>query len=217
MARKLFWEDPYQAECTARVTSIDGNTVKLDQTIFFAFSGGQESDHGTISGIEVVNAVKEGDKENIIDIAYELATSPLFKVGENVRVIINSERRQRLMKLHSAVHIVYYMLEAKVGTYTTIGSHIAEHKARLDILYPAPISDLLAGVQDAVNSFLAHGHEILRERDLKNPDMWWWKCGEWKMPCGGTHPRSTTEIGTIQLKRKNIGSGKERIEVMLVG
>ncbi|PIY59962.1 alanyl-tRNA editing protein, partial [Candidatus Woesearchaeota archaeon CG_4_10_14_0_8_um_filter_47_5] len=64
MTQKLFWQDPYQTECTARVTSLEntGETikVKLDQTIFFAFSGGQESDNGTIGEVPVVNAVKHG-------------------------------------------------------------------------------------------------------------------------------------------------------------
>ncbi|MDO8656952.1 MAG: alanyl-tRNA editing protein, partial [Nanoarchaeota archaeon] len=46
-------------------------------------------------------------------------------------------------------------------------------------------------------------------------DLWWWQCGEWKMPCGGTHPRTTGEIGALTLKRKNIGKGKERIEIFL--
>ena len=63
MTQKLFWQDPYLTECTSKVTSIDGNKVKLDQTIFYAFSGGQQSDEGTINDIKVINAVKEGDKE----------------------------------------------------------------------------------------------------------------------------------------------------------
>ena len=55
MTTKLFWDDPYQTECTATVTEINGKKIKLDQTIFFAFSGGQSSDEGTINGIKVIN------------------------------------------------------------------------------------------------------------------------------------------------------------------
>ena len=72
MTKKLFWKDPYQTTCTAKVTQINGNIIMLDQTIFYAFSGGQESDSGTINGIKVINATKIGDKENIIDIEYLL-------------------------------------------------------------------------------------------------------------------------------------------------
>ncbi|HLC90166.1 MAG TPA: alanine--tRNA ligase-related protein [Candidatus Nanoarchaeia archaeon] len=92
MTKKLFWEDPYQTECTAKVTSIDNNKVKLDQTIFYAFSGGQLSDEGTIGGIKVLEAKKEGDKEDIIDIEYTLEQEPSFNVGDTVQVKIDAER-----------------------------------------------------------------------------------------------------------------------------
>src|SRR3989338_1805732 len=105
MTKKLFWEDPYQTECTAKVTSIDNNKVKLDQTIFYAFSGGQLSDEGTIGGIKVLEAKKEGDKENIMDIEYTLADDPSFQVGDVVEVKIDPIRRENLRRLHSAAHI----------------------------------------------------------------------------------------------------------------
>jgi len=53
MTKKLFWDNPYLTECDATVTSVNGTRVKLDQTIFFAFSGGQESDSGNIGEINV--------------------------------------------------------------------------------------------------------------------------------------------------------------------
>lgn len=66
MTLKLFWKDSYQTRCEATVTVIDGKKVKLDQTIFYAFSGGQESDEGTIGGIKVVTATKRVDHEQYI-------------------------------------------------------------------------------------------------------------------------------------------------------
>ncbi|MBN1503406.1 alanyl-tRNA editing protein [Candidatus Woesearchaeota archaeon] len=215
MTKKLFWKDPYLTECKAMVTSMEGNKVKLDQTIFYAFSGGQESDEGTINGIKVVNAVKQGEKENIIDIEYELEKVPDFKVGDEVEVKIDKEKRDKLRRLHSAAHIVYYFVTSSLGRLRIIGSNIASEKARFDFLYNKPISDLLPMIEEQVNPFLAEGHEIITEPDEKNPDMRWWRCYEWSMPCGGTHVKNTKEIGKIRLKRKNIGADKERIEIYL--
>ncbi len=219
MTLKLFWQDPYKTECTAKVTAINGNKIKLDQTIFFAFSGGQESDEGTIEGIKVLEAAKLGDKENIIDIEYALEQEPSFKVGDKVGIQINEERRAKLMKLHSATHIVYYFFIEKVGKQKIIGSNISADKARIDFEYATPIQELLPEVEQKVNAFLTENHPIVRKPDEKSPDLWWWQCQRgdevWKMPCGGTHPRTTGEIGKISLKRKNIGKGKERIEIYL--
>ncbi|MBU1111391.1 MAG: alanyl-tRNA editing protein [archaeon] len=219
--KKLFWEDPYQTECKAKVTSIDGNKVKLDQTIFFAFSGGQESDSGTIAGYNVLNAVKLGDKENIIDIEYELelkesGESINLKVGDEIEVKIDAEKRMKLMKLHSAAHAVYYFMIEAIGKHKIIGSNITSDKARVDFAYEKSIGEVLLEVEEKVNVFMAEGHAIESKDDENNPDLKWWTCSGWKMPCGGTHVKNTSEIGNIQLKRKNLGAGKERVEVLLI-
>lgn len=215
MTLKIFWQDPYQTECMATVTAINGAKIKLSQTIFFAFSGGQESDEGTIGGTKVIEAVKQGDKENIIDIEYVLETEPPFKEGDSVLVKIHGKRREKLRNLHSATHLLYYFFIATVGKQKIIGSHIGAEKARIDFELERPITELLPEIEKTTNAFLAENHPILRVPDQKSPDLWWWECGEWKMPCGGTHPKSTGEIGSIHLKRKNIGKGKERIEIFL--
>ena len=212
---KLFWEDPYKTECKAKVTAINGNKVKLDQTIFYAFSGGQESDQGTIGEIKVLEAVKEGDKENIIDIEYTLEEIQKFKVGDEVEVKINSERRRKLRNLHSAAHLVYYFVIEKLGKLKIIGSNISEETARMDFLYDKPFNDIIPEMEEEVNKFIEEDHVIIMRDDEDKPDLRWWTCENWKMPCGGTHIKSTSEIGKLNLKRKNIGSGKERIEISL--
>lgn len=215
MTQKLFWEDPYKTECKAKITSIEGNKVKLNQTIFFAFSGGQQSDEGTIGGIRVVEAVKQGDKENIIDIEYEVEKEPDFKVGDEVEVKIDADKRDKLMRLHTAAHIAYYFMTEKLGKLKIVGSNISSEKARVDILYDKPINETLKELEQEVNEYLVQGHPVETKPDDKNPDLRWWHCGEWKMPCGGTHVKSTKEIGKLKFKRKNIGAGKERIEIVL--
>lgn len=216
ITKKLFWEDPYLIECKSRVTSISGTKVKLDRTVFYAFSGGQESDDGTINGIKVINAVKEGDKENIIDIEYELEKEPNFKVGDEVEVKIDPEKRSKLRRLHSAIHIVYYFITDKIGKLKLIGSNVSPEKSRIDFLYEKPVNELLEEIEPELNNFLTENHEIIMMSDKEKPDLRWWTCEAWKMPCGGTHTKTTREIGKVILKRKNIGAGKERIEVTLM-
>jgi len=215
VTKKLFWEDSYATECKAKVTEINGNKVKLDQTIFFAFSGGQASDEGTIGGINVIEAVKEGDKENITDIEYTLEKAPDFKVGDEVEVKIDGDKRNKLMRLHSAIHIIYYFFKDKYGDKEVIGTNMVPEKGRIDFIFDKPLTELLPELEEEANKFFAEDHKIISESDEEKQDLRYWGCKDWKMPCGGTHIKSTKEIGKIALKRKNIGSGKERIEITL--
>ena len=212
MVIKLFWQDPYMKECYAKVTAIDGSKVWLDQTIFFAFSGGQASDKGTINSINVLEAVKQSEDE----IYYVLEKEPDFKVGDNVKVEIDWEHRFKLMRLHSAAHIVYYFFIEKAGEQKVIGSNISIDKARLDFTYNESISPLLPEIQEKTMEVINQGIDIRTFKDEKDPSRRLWECGKWLMPCGGTHVKNTKEIGQIKLKRKNIGAGKERVEVTLV-
>ena len=214
---KLFWTDPYQTHCTATITEINNTKVKLDQTIFYAFSGGQLSDEGTIGGIKVLEATKQGDKEDIVDIEYTLEHVPSFKVGDTVNVQINPVRREKLRRLHSAAHVVYYIVIELLGPIKINGSEVQVEKARMDFGYDTPITDLLPKIEAATNQFIQENHPIQRYVDPTKPDLWWWEIKEknWKMPCGGTHVKNTSEIGPLKLVRVNKGKGRERIEMYL--
>jgi len=85
----------------------------------------------------------------------------------------------------------------------------------IDFRYDKPITEVIVEIEKEVNIFLGQAHSILMKEDPEKKDLRWWTCGKWKMPCGGTHPKSTKEIGKIELRRKNIGAGKERIEIRL--
>ncbi|RLJ07204.1 MAG: alanyl-tRNA editing protein [Candidatus Aenigmatarchaeota archaeon] len=210
MTLKLFYKDPYLTECDARVLRVRGREVLLDQTIFFAFSGGQESDKGEIGGIRVEEARVSGK-----DIIYFLEKEPEFREGDEVKIRIDGERRKKIMRLHSAAHLVYFIFAEKTGIRKLIGSHIGEEKARLDYSYPQPVSELLPEIEKRVNELISQNLEIKTYPDKDDPEKRWWECEKWKCPCGGLHPKSTGEIGRIKLKRKNIGAGKERIEIFL--
>ena len=207
---RLFWEDPYKTECEASVLKVKDNEVVLDQTVFYAFSGGQASDTGTIDNIPVKEARKAGD-----EIVYVLESTPNFQEGDKVNIKIDWEKRYKLMKLHAASHIIYFLTEEKTGLKKIIGSNVTGDKGRLDYEYPESIADLLPDIETKANEVFSQDSTITVYPDEKDPKKRWWECKDWKVPCGGTHVKSTQEIGNVRLKRKNIGSGKERIEIYL--
>lgn len=210
MTQFLFRENPYITELKAKITSINGNNITFDSTIFFSFSGGQQSDSGTINDIEVIESKKEAE-----EIYYTLFNASTLKVGDEVEIKIDEVKRDKIMRLHSAVHIVGDFFERiqKIPLSQITGSNVEENKARLDYIFSTSVAPLLASLELEVNKFLEQEHEI--KHYLKQGDEWEWSCNNFKCPCGGTHVRNTKEIGRIKLKRKNIGSGKERIEVYL--
>ncbi len=106
--KKIFWDDPYRTTLTTTVTSVQDNVVTLKETIFFAFSGGQESDQGTIDGFEVLEAKKVGT-----EILYTLPDGHGLEPGDMVTVEIDGPRRLALMRLHFAAELVptFWLIE----------------------------------------------------------------------------------------------------------
>lgn len=208
---RLFYQDPYMKEAEAKVTEVNGKEVVLDKTLFFAFSGGQASDSGTINGIPVID-VKKSDHR----IIHTLEKESDLKVGDTVRLKLDWDRRYKLMRLHSAAHVVYYFVMDKIGKQKIIGSNIDSTKGRFDFTYDKSVAELLKEIEPEVNEFLKKSIEIKTELDKKDPEKRWWRCDKWGMPCGGTHVKNISEIGKVRLKRDNIGHGKERIEIYLV-
>lgn len=208
---KLFWKDPYLTELYATIMSVHGSTITLDKTIFYAFSGGQESDSGTIGGFDVIEA-----KKHLNEIIYSLGKHHTLKEGDPVLVKIDWEKRYRIMKLHFAAEIFLELLYQQYDHPKKIGANITSEKARLDFEWNGNISlifpDLLKKATDIINS----NYQIRSEfSDATNERRYWEIQGFSKVECGGTHIKRTAEIGNILLKRKNIGNGKERIEIYL--
>lgn len=212
MTKKLFYNDQYSKEATARVVRIDNNQVWLDQTIFFAFSGGQENDSGTINGMKIVDLKWSEDKKEIIHV---LESAPNFKVGDQVQLQLDWEKRWKLMRLHSAAHVVGDVLEKKFGIKEYVGSNVTVEKSRLDILYPENISPKIPEIEKLSNDFIAKGLDVKIYEDEKEKGLRWWECEGIKMNCSGTHVKNLKEIGQVKLKRSNIGKGKERVEIKL--
>lgn len=209
MVAKLFWQDAYRTSLDTRIAAIEGDVVRLEETIFYAFSGGQESDAGTIGGRMVLEARKDQG-----DILYTLEPGHGMRAGDAVIVEIDGARRRKLMRLHLAAEIILELAYQNLPGIRKIGAHIAEDKARIDFEWPENIARLFPMMQDKAGALIAADHPIVSAfSDRANQRRYWEIAGFARVPCGGTHLKRTSEIGALTLRRVNIGKGKERIEI----
>ncbi len=213
MTDKIFWLDPYLTELETRVAAVDGSDIALAETIFYAFSGGQESDAGTIGGWPVLRAEKVG-----ASIRYALPPGHGLAPGDPVTVSIDWQRRYALMRLHFAAEIVLELVYQTLPGIEKIGAHIAPDKARLDFAWEGNISEVFPLIRQRAAALVAADLPIVSAfSDEAREERYWEIKGFARVPCGGTHLRTTGEVGEISLKRKNPGHGKERIEVTAAG
>ncbi len=211
MTRKIFWENPYLSEIEATVINVKENDITVDQTIFYAQSGGQESDHGLINNYRVLRARKRGS-----EIVYTIGSGHRLRVGDRVKMVIDWERRYRLMRLHFAAELILELTYQKLEGIRKIGAHIAQDKARLDFIWNENISKVFPALKQAAVKIIESNKEIASAFSDQGSEKRYWKVeGFAQVPCGGTHLNRTGEIGKIVLKRVNIGKGKERIEIYI--
>ena len=209
MTRKIFWEEPYQTEIETTITRVKDNDVMVDRTIFYALSGGQESDCGSINSHRVVRARKDGK-----EIIYTVEDGHDLQPGDHVTMAIDWERRYRLMRLHFAAEVVLELVSQTLKGIEKIGAHIARDKARIDFMWKENISRMFPGLEKDARKIIRANLEIVSAFSDEDAEQRYWKIeGFACVPCGGTHLKRTGEIGDLALKRKNIGKGKERIEI----
>lgn len=208
MTKKIFWQDPYLTELETTVQTVNDNQITLAETIFYAFSGGQESDSG-VSGYTVLKAQKE-DKE----IVYTIEDEHTLKAGDSVKVVIDWNRRYKLMRLHFAAEVVLELVCQQFPEVIKVGAHIAQDKARIDFQWDQNISPFINSLQREAQAIIDSNQEIISAFSDEKTERRYWKIQEFsEVPCGGTHIKRTSEIGMIRLKRSNPGKGRERIEI----
>jgi len=223
--RKLYWEYPYQKEFDAMVLSVNGNTVILDQTCFYAQSGGQIGDTGEINGVRVVDTIKN-DSEEIMHMLEKPAAEAGFKSGDKVHGKIDWERRYKIMRLHSSAHVIYFALvKIYPGSNYASSGIVDDIRDKQDYIMPEGWDKTkLAEVEKLANAIIDSAKEIKTWTDEAGVRHWLVEgtlelagVPEMHMHCGGTHVRNTKEIGHVTVKRgKKPGAGKERIEVTLI-
>jgi Ser-tRNA(Ala) deacylase AlaX/predicted acetyltransferase len=209
--RKVFWENPYQSSLTTTVTAVNGVEILFDATIAYSFAGGQESDRAWVNGIEIL-----GSRMDSGLIYYTLPPEHGLNVGAVVLMTIDWPRRYRLMRLHFTAELMLELVTQKYGL-EKVGAHIAEHKSRIDFKSDINISAYFPDLLADYEAIIAADYPIEKGySDVAAQRRYWKIDGFAQVPCGGTHVRSTAEVGMVTLKRDRPGKGIERIEIRLV-
>ena len=209
--KKVFWEDPYQTELHTKIQSVENDIVTLEETIVYPFSGGQQSDDGTINGHKVLIA-KKVDK----DIFYTLESPHDLKAGDDVVVKIDWDKRYKLMKLHFAAEIILELVNQNFNHPEKFGANITSEKARLDFIWEDNITTMFPVLESKARELIESNVAIeCAFSDVADEQRYWKIEGFGQVPCCGTHIKRTGEIGAIRLKRDRQGKNKERIEIYL--
>lgn len=232
--RQLFHEDPYLREFTSRVVKVVGEYVVLEETAFYPEGGGQETDTGYLffggSAYRVVDTQKVG---GVILHRVE-GPLPAEAAGSVVRGVIDWERRYKLMRHHTATHVILGVARKVLGPHVwQAGAEKSESGARLDITHYKPLSDEeVRAIEDLANKVVLEGREVrtyfmpkyeaeerygfvlyeggvvlepvIRVVEIEGLDA---------EACFGTHLRNTREVGALKIVRtEKIADGVVRLE-----
>lgn len=231
MTEDLFRHDSYLKECDATVTGIDDDAIVLDRTVFYAMGGGQPGDTGTIrwaGGSASVIDTRYGEAGTIRHIVAEDAARP--KVGDEVQAALDWDRRYRHMRMHTALHLLGSVLHHGVT-----GGSISADKSRLDFDMQDAVDK--EELNKALRAIIEENHAIscrwISDEELEaQPDLVRTLsvqppkgAGKVRLleiegvdlqPCGGTHLKSTGEVGQVRIgKIENKGKHNRRFNIHL--
>ena len=237
MSENLCYTDAYARSTNGVVVDVDAeaNAVLLDRTVFYPGGGGQPADRGTLTGASggswpVTTATKRGaDVWHTID-------GVLPGVDTQVSAEIDWDRRHALMRTHSALHILCGVIWRDHGASVT-GGNMEPLEARMDFEFDPLPEGFVARVQELVNAEIAADRPIQieflpRDTALEDADLIRTKVslipesvkeirvvdivGLDKQADGGTHVRSTKEIGRFEVvKTESKGKGNKRLRIRI--
>jgi alanyl-tRNA synthetase len=225
-------QDPEVLEFEATATAVDGREVELDATYFYAESGGQPSDRGTVGGVPVEH-VRETDDA----VVHTLESPPEFEAGDDVVGAIDEPFRTYCMRAHTASHALYGAGRRLLEDLGYGGFDISPEKVRVDFTTATDIDDeVLVELERLTNRAVWESRDVsweqvptaeATERDdvafntkteegvmddadtVRVVEIDGWDVGA----CGGTHVSNTREIGPVTvLGRSNPGEGLTRVE-----
>ncbi|MDQ5849430.1 MAG: alanyl-tRNA editing protein, partial [Pseudomonadota bacterium] len=161
MAELLFREDPYLKACEATIVAVHGDAVELDRTVFYPLGGGQAGDTGRIGDWRVTDTRKGTEPDSVLHV---LEPGAPISPGMKLKIEIDWERRHRLMRYHTALHLLGALVKAPVT-----GGRIAEDKAHLD--FDIEMEKLVKDdIEARVNELAASGRET-RARWISDAEL----------------------------------------------
>ena len=225
MSELLFREDPYLRSCEATVVAVHPEGVELDRTVFYPLGGGQAGDTGRMGPWNVLDTRK---RENSVVHVLEPGATP--QPGMQVKLELDWDRRYRLMRYHTALHLLGSVVKAPVT-----GGRIAEDKAHLDFdiemeklvkeAIESRLHELIAGAVETRASWITDAELDARPDLVKTmsvaPPRGEGRVRLLEIPgvdlqaCGGTHVKNTGEIGRLAIARIR-SEGKRNKRVTLV-
>ena len=237
MTEQLYRTDAYLHDCTARVLAVnERGGIVLDRTVFYAAAGGQPGDKGALEidgggSCPIATTVYDADKVTIVHVAAEGSLRPA--PGQSVRAVLDWDARTKLMRMYTCLHLLCALVK-----FPVTGGQVNPDDSRLDF----DIEDASAVDKDKLtadlNALIAANHPVsdrwISDAELEaNPGLVRTMAvkppmGTGKVrlvvigengsvdlqPCGGTHVRSTGEIGAVVVtKIEKKGKQNRRIRV----
>ena len=232
---ELFRQDSYARSCAATVTAVDAAGIRLDRTVFYPMGGGQPGDTGRLllgdgRAIAIRDTLKGSAPGEVVHVPAEAAD---LAPGATVTAEIDWERRHRLMRMHTCLHLLSAVLP-----YPVTGGQVGTERSRLDFDIPEATLDK-AALTAKLNALIAEDRpvsqrwisdaelaaqpELVKTMAVKPPSGQ----GQVRLieiaerdlqPCGGTHVARTGEIGTVEVvKIEKKGRLNRRVVVALAG
>ena len=240
MTEQVFRDQPYERECSARVVHInERGGIIVDRTNFYATGGGQPGDCGLLiragkPDLAIATTVYGDDKTEIVHVPNEQDALP--EPGDEVQLVLDWERRHRHMRVHTSMHLMCSLVP-----FPVTGGQIAADGGRLDFDIDDPGAITKEGLTAELNRLISEDHPVtdrwitdaemaanpglVRTMSVKPP----MGSGHVRLvaigedgsvdlqPCGGTHVRSTAEIGEVAVtKIENKGKQNRRIRISLL-
>lgn len=229
MTELLYLKDSYLREFEATVTAVSGKMVSLDRTAFYPESGGQPTDKGVLFKGEKVFQVISVKKVSG-QLMHEVDSEGL-KVGDNVKARIDWERRYRLMRMHTACHVLAAVINRETGALIT-GNQLGLDESRVDFSLEHFDREKMVQYVQQTNEILERGLAVEtkvmpRDEALKIPavvklagalppaipELRIVSIGDVDVQAdGGTHVRNTEEVGeVVLLEMENKGKSNRRL------